>query len=140
MSLLLGQKFGLTWYRLRLLGFLACDEPKISGNFGFKDHDGIGIQSETISLLSEVRRIHYSSITDLTSGRRKPRRYPSDWSSAGWTANLNWKFKLTISSRCTFVHQLLHFASRLPSGTKAPFRSGQFCNPMPWRKHSQSYH
>ena len=24
-------------YRLSAFGFLACDEPKISGNFGFKD-------------------------------------------------------------------------------------------------------
>lgn len=24
-------------YRLSVFGFLACDEPKISGNFGFKD-------------------------------------------------------------------------------------------------------
>lgn len=24
-------------YRLSVLGFLACDEPKIDGNFGFKD-------------------------------------------------------------------------------------------------------
>lgn len=24
-------------YRLSVLGFLACDEPKVDGNFGFKD-------------------------------------------------------------------------------------------------------
>lgn len=24
-------------YRLSAFGFLACDEPKVSGNFGFKD-------------------------------------------------------------------------------------------------------
>jgi carboxylesterase type B len=24
-------------YRISVLGFLACDEPKIDGNFGFKD-------------------------------------------------------------------------------------------------------
>jgi len=24
-------------YRVSVLGFLACDEPKIDGNFGFKD-------------------------------------------------------------------------------------------------------
>jgi carboxylesterase type B len=25
------------WHRLSVLGFLACDQPNISGNFGFKD-------------------------------------------------------------------------------------------------------
>ena len=24
-------------YRLSAFGFLACDEPKVAGNFGFKD-------------------------------------------------------------------------------------------------------
>lgn len=24
-------------YRLSVLGFLACDEPRVDGNFGFKD-------------------------------------------------------------------------------------------------------
>ena len=24
-------------YRLSVFGFLACDEPKVAGNFGFKD-------------------------------------------------------------------------------------------------------
>ncbi|KAH8988482.1 carboxylesterase [Lactarius akahatsu] len=78
-------------YRLSAFGFLACDKPKIEGNFGFKDqwlaldwiHENIsafGGNPENIQ------------ITGLSAGAHS-------------------------------VHQLLHHASRLPPGVKAPFTS-----------------
>ncbi|KAI0307070.1 Alpha/Beta hydrolase protein [Multifurca ochricompacta] len=78
-------------YRLSVFGFLACDKPRIEGNFGFKDqwmalewvHDNIsafGGDPENIQ------------ITGLSAGAHS-------------------------------VHQLLHHASRLPPGVKAPFTS-----------------
>jgi len=50
-------------YRLSVFGFLACDMPRIEGNFGFKDqwmalewvHDNIGVFGGETSLFSALR-------------------------------------------------------------------------------------
>ncbi|KAH9060929.1 carboxylesterase [Lactarius vividus] len=78
-------------YRLSAFGFLACDKPRIEGNFGFKDqwlalewiHENIG------AFGGDPENIQ---ITGLSAGAHS-------------------------------VHQLLHHASRLSLGVKAPFTS-----------------
>ncbi|KAK7470775.1 hypothetical protein VKT23_002193 [Stygiomarasmius scandens] len=78
-------------YRLSAFGFLACDEPKISGNFGFKDQ----------------------------------------WLALEWVRDNIACFGgdpdnvqiMGLSAGAHSVHQILHHASHLPKGLKAPFRS-----------------
>ena len=118
-------------YRLSAFGFLACDEPKISGNFGFKDQWlALEYIKANISAFggavypSFAIFLHRSSISDWASNHRKPRQHPSDWSLGRLdilisTGNQN----LTARVGAHSVHQLLHFASRLPAGATAPFRS-----------------
>ncbi|KAI0760613.1 carboxylesterase [Fomes fomentarius] len=78
-------------YRLSAFGFLASDEPKIDGNFGFKDQ---------WLALSWVR----DNIKAFGGN-------PDDIQLSG------------LSAGAHSVHQLLHHASRLPEGVKAPFDS-----------------
>ncbi|KAF7356947.1 Carboxylic ester hydrolase [Mycena venus] len=78
-------------YRLSAFGFLACDKPSISGNFGFKD--------QWLALEWIKDNIH-SFGGD-----------PENIQIAG------------LSAGAHSVHQLLHFASHLPKGVKAPFNS-----------------
>ena len=59
-------------YRLSAFGFLACDEPKISGNFGFKDQwlaleyikDNIAAFGG--SAYSSLVIIHHSNLISIT--------------------------------------------------------------------------
>ncbi|KAJ7272575.1 Alpha/Beta hydrolase protein [Mycena haematopus] len=78
-------------YRLSAFGFLACDKPAISGNFGFKDQWLAleWIKENIVSFGGDPENIQ---ITGLSAGAHS-------------------------------VHQLLHFASRLPQGVQAPFNS-----------------
>ncbi|KAA1466532.1 carboxylesterase [Dentipellis sp. KUC8613] len=78
-------------YRLSAFGFLACDEPKVDGNFGFKDQ----------WLALEWIRDNIEAF----GGN------PNDIQLTG------------LSAGAHSVHQLLHRASRLPAGVKAPFHS-----------------
>ncbi|KAJ7228409.1 Alpha/Beta hydrolase protein [Mycena pura] len=78
-------------YRLSAFGFLACDTPAISGNFGFKD--------QWLALLW---------IRDNIS------------SFGGDPGNVQIS---GLSAGAHSVHQLLHYASRLPKGVSAPFCS-----------------
>jgi hypothetical protein len=115
-------------YRLSAFGFLACDEPRISGNFGFKDQ---WLALEYIKAnISAFGGAVYPSFAiflhhlSISSNHRKPRRHPSDRSLGRLnilisTGNQNLPARVGAHS----VHQLLHFASRLPAGAKAPFRS-----------------
>jgi carboxylesterase type B len=64
-------------YRLSAFGFLACDEPKISGNFGFKDQWlALEYIKANISAfggaISPSVFVDYSSVIDMISNRRKP--------------------------------------------------------------------
>ncbi|KAJ7788664.1 Alpha/Beta hydrolase protein [Mycena olivaceomarginata] len=80
-------------YRLSAFGFLACDKPAISGNFGFKDQ----------WLAVRWIRGEYKCIQ-----------------SEGDPENI----QITgLSAGAHSVHQLLHYASHLPNGVKAPFHS-----------------
>ncbi|KAG2363174.1 Alpha/Beta hydrolase protein [Suillus spraguei] len=81
-------------YRLSVLGFLACDEPKIDGNFGFKD------QWLALQWISE-------NIASFGGD-------PSNVQLSGLSA------ALLTSTRCPFVHQILHHLSHLPPGQKSP--------------------
>ncbi|KAI0628606.1 carboxylesterase [Trametes polyzona] len=78
-------------YRLSAFGFLASDEPKIDGNFGFKDQwlALLWIRDNIQAFGGDPDNVQ---ITGLSAGAHS-------------------------------VHQLLHHASRLPDGEKAPFRS-----------------
>ncbi|KAI8974859.1 carboxylesterase [Trametes punicea] len=78
-------------YRLSAFGFLASDEPKIDGNFGFKDQwlALLWIRDNIQAFGGDPENVQ---ITGLSAGAHS-------------------------------VHQLLHHASRLPDGEKAPFRS-----------------
>jgi len=101
-------------YRLSAFGFLACDEPKISGNFGFKD---------------QWLALEYIKANISAFGGN-----PDDIQVTG------------LSAGAHSVHQLLHFASRLPTGTKAPFRSAVLqsnaiaTNPKTLKDHRPQYH
>ncbi|KAI0068602.1 carboxylesterase [Artomyces pyxidatus] len=92
-------------YRLSAFGFLACDQPQIEGNFGFKDQ----------WLALEWVKEHIQAF----GGN------PEDIQLTG------------LSAGAHSVHQLLHYASRLPPGAVAPFRSailqsnGIAANPKP---------
>ncbi|KAH8115897.1 carboxylesterase [Phellopilus nigrolimitatus] len=78
-------------YRLSAFGFLACDDPRIEGNFGFKDQ-WLALQwiKENVSSFGGVPE--NIQVTGLSAGAHS-------------------------------VHQLLHYASHLPEGLEAPFRS-----------------
>ncbi|KAI0667255.1 carboxylesterase [Trametes maxima] len=78
-------------YRLAAFGFLASDQPKIDGNFGFKDQwlALLWIRDNIEAFGGDPDNVQ---ITGLSAGAHS-------------------------------VHQLLHHASRLPDGEKAPFRS-----------------
>ncbi|KAI1785950.1 carboxylesterase [Ganoderma leucocontextum] len=78
-------------YRLSAFGFLASDEPKIDGNFGFKD------QWLALQWVRENIKAFGGN--------------PEDIQISG------------LSAGAHSVHQLLHHASRLPDGVKAPFDS-----------------
>ncbi|KAI0314464.1 carboxylesterase [Amylostereum chailletii] len=78
-------------YRLSAFGFLACDEPKVEGNFGFKDQ----------WLALEWVKDNISAF----GGN------PEDIQVSG------------LSAGAHSVHQILHHASRLLLGVKAPFTS-----------------
>ncbi|KAI0353921.1 carboxylesterase [Trametes cingulata] len=78
-------------YRLSAFGFLASDEPKIDGNFGFKD--------QWLALLWIRDNI---------------KAFGGDPDNVQVTG---------LSAGAHSVHQLLHHASRLPDGEKAPFRT-----------------
>ncbi|KAI0053722.1 carboxylesterase [Auriscalpium vulgare] len=78
-------------YRLSVFGYLASDEPKVEGNFGFKDQ---WLALEWVKANIEV-----------FGGD------PDDIQVTG------------LSAGAHSVHQLLHHASKLPSGTNAPFQS-----------------
>ncbi|KAI0641364.1 carboxylesterase [Trametes meyenii] len=78
-------------YRLAAFGFLASDQPKIDGNFGFKDQwlALLWIRDNIKAFGGDPDNVQ---ITGLSAGAHS-------------------------------VHQLLHHASRLPEGEKAPFHS-----------------
>ncbi|KAH9888028.1 carboxylesterase [Cubamyces lactineus] len=78
-------------YRLSAFGFLASDEPKIDGNFGFKDQwlALLWIRDNIKAFGGDPDHVQ---VTGLSAGAHS-------------------------------VHQLLHHASRLPEGEKAPFRT-----------------
>ncbi|RPD60223.1 carboxylesterase [Lentinus tigrinus ALCF2SS1-7] len=78
-------------YRLSAFGFLASDEPKIDGNFGFKDQwlALLWIRDNIKAFGGDPDNIQ---VTGLSAGAHS-------------------------------VHQLLHHASRLPDGVRAPFNS-----------------
>ncbi|EMD35663.1 hypothetical protein CERSUDRAFT_157551 [Gelatoporia subvermispora B] len=78
-------------YRLSAFGFLACDEPRVEGNFGFKD--------QWLALLWVRDNI------EAFGGN------PDNIQISG------------LSAGAHSVHQLLHYASRLPEGKTAPFNS-----------------
>ncbi|KAJ7623573.1 Alpha/Beta hydrolase protein [Roridomyces roridus] len=78
-------------YRLSAFGFLACDTPSVSGNFGFKD------QWLALEWIKE----------NVAAFGGDPENIQITGLSAGAHA----------------VHQLLHRASHLPPGLKAPFHS-----------------
>ncbi|KAJ7807259.1 Alpha/Beta hydrolase protein [Mycena olivaceomarginata] len=78
-------------YRLSAFGFLACDKPAISGNFGFKD------QWLALEWIKE----------NIASFGGDPDNIQINGLSAGAHS----------------VHQILHFASHLPTGVQAPFNS-----------------
>ncbi|KAI0754151.1 carboxylesterase [Daedaleopsis nitida] len=78
-------------YRLSAFGFLACDEPKIDGNFGFKDQ--------------------WLALLWIRDNIKAFGGNPDDIQVTG------------LSAGAHSVHQLLHHASRLPDGVKAPFNS-----------------
>ncbi|KAI0077724.1 alpha/beta-hydrolase [Panus rudis PR-1116 ss-1] len=85
-------------YRLSAFGFLASDEPRVDGNFGFKD--------QWLALLWV--REHIASFGGMFSIYWSD---PDDIQVSG------------LSAGAHSVHQLLHHASRLPEGVPAPFRS-----------------
>ncbi|KAI0765875.1 carboxylesterase [Trametes elegans] len=78
-------------YRLSAFGFLASDEPRIDGNFGFQDQwlALLWIRDNINAFGGDPDNVQ---ITGLSAGAHS-------------------------------VHQLLHHASRLPDGEKAPFRT-----------------
>ncbi|OSD05090.1 carboxylesterase [Trametes coccinea BRFM310] len=78
-------------YRLSAFGFLASDQPKIDGNFGFKDQ--------------------WLALLWIRDNIKAFGGNPDDVQVTG------------LSAGAHSVHQLLHHASRLPSGEKAPFRT-----------------
>ncbi|KAI0717067.1 carboxylesterase [Earliella scabrosa] len=78
-------------YRLSAFGFLASDEPKVDGNFGFKDQ--------------------WLAMVWIRENIQAFGGNPDDIQLTG------------LSAGAHSVHQLLHHASRLPDGVKAPFHS-----------------
>ncbi|KAJ7806788.1 Alpha/Beta hydrolase protein [Mycena olivaceomarginata] len=78
-------------YRLSAFGFLACDKPAISGNFGFKDQ-WLAVRWIRENINAFGGDPENIQITGLSAGAHS-------------------------------VHQLLHYASHLPNGVKAPFHS-----------------
>ncbi|KII85983.1 hypothetical protein PLICRDRAFT_667399 [Plicaturopsis crispa FD-325 SS-3] len=78
-------------YRLSVFGFLACDEPKVDGNFGFKDQ-WLALQWVKENIAAFGGDPDNIQIIGLSAGAHS-------------------------------VHQILHHASRLPEGQKAPFHS-----------------
>jgi carboxylesterase type B len=63
-------------YRLSVFGFLACDKPRIEGNFGFKDQwvalewirDNIGAFGGMMSGLADVRNSHFTIYPSTMTG------------------------------------------------------------------------
>ncbi|KAF9046824.1 alpha/beta-hydrolase [Hymenopellis radicata] len=77
-------------YRLSAFGFLACDEPKVAGNFGFKDQ-WMGLEWIRDNIAAFGGNPENITIQGLSAGAHS-------------------------------VHQILHHASRLRKGVKAPFQ------------------
>jgi hypothetical protein len=118
-------------YRLSAFGFLACDKPRIEGNFGFKDQwmalewirDNIGAFGGKTGGLAGTR--NFIRLNNTTGD-------PENIQVTGLSAGKSNAFsaKISYSSKhnsklvgAHSVHQLLHHASRLPPGVKAPFMS-----------------
>ncbi|EJD05621.1 carboxylesterase [Fomitiporia mediterranea MF3/22] len=78
-------------YRLSAFGFLACDSPRIEGNFGFKDQ-WLALEWIKDNISAFGGDPENIQLTGLSAGAHS-------------------------------VHQILHHASCLPEGRKAPFRS-----------------
>ncbi|KAF5370021.1 hypothetical protein D9758_001163 [Tetrapyrgos nigripes] len=96
-------------YRLSAFGFLASDQPKINGNFGFKD------QWLALKWCSEnIDRFGGLSKFPLALGNESMK------SLAGDPENIQ---ILGLSAGAHSVHQILHHVSRLPEGMRAPFKS-----------------
>jgi Carboxylesterase family len=74
-------------YRLSVFGFLACDEPRIEGNFGFKDqwmafewiHDNIGTFGGMMGGLSDARNSHF-----ILQHDRRPKKYSNHRVISRW--------------------------------------------------------
>ncbi|OCH89198.1 carboxylesterase [Obba rivulosa] len=94
-------------YRLSAFGFLACDQPRIDGNFGFKD--------QWLALLW-IR-------DNIEAFGGNPSNIQVTGLSAGRFAKYCTIAKADFLSGAHSVHQLLHHASRLPKGQRAPFQS-----------------
>ncbi|KAL5521522.1 hypothetical protein ACEPAF_2270 [Sanghuangporus sanghuang] len=80
-------------YRLSAFGFLACDNPRVEGNFGFKDQ-WLALEWIKANISAFGGNPDNIQLTGLSAGAHS-------------------------------VHQILHHASRLPEGQKAPFRSAR---------------
>ncbi|KAH9479263.1 putative esterase [Psilocybe cubensis] len=78
-------------YRLSAFGFIACDKPKLTGNYGFKDQ-WVALEWIKANIEAFGGNPNDIQITGLSAGAHS-------------------------------VHQLLHHASLLPEGKKAPFNS-----------------
>jgi carboxylesterase type B len=78
-------------YRLSAFGFLACDEPRLNGNYGFKD------QWLALEWVKKNISVFGGDPEDITV--------------------------LGLSAGAHSVHQLLHYASRLPETETSPFHS-----------------
>jgi len=97
-------------YRLSAFGFLACDEPKISGNFGFKDQ-WLALEwvRDNIACFGGCLHVKLAVFRRLILLR--------------WIGDPDNVQIMGLSAGAHSVHQILHHASRLPKGLKAPFRS-----------------
>ncbi|KAI9513297.1 carboxylesterase [Russula earlei] len=118
-------------YRLSAFGFLACDNPRIEGNFGFKDQwvalewirDNISAFGGEIDGLAGILSSYFSALPFNTTG--DPGNIQLTGLSAGKCYDL-YGVHLSVTWEIVgahSVHQLLHHASRLPPGVKAPFTS-----------------
>ncbi|KAL5476704.1 hypothetical protein ACEPAI_2890 [Sanghuangporus weigelae] len=80
-------------YRLSAFGFLASDNPRVEGNFGFKDQ-WLALEWIKANISAFGGDPDNIQLTGLSAGAHS-------------------------------VHQILHHASRLPEGQKAPFRGAR---------------
>jgi Carboxylesterase family len=133
-------------YRLSAFGFLACDEPKISGNFGFKDQwmaleyikDNISaFGGKVLSLFALCYVCGNHLGFDFSNIRRKPRRHPSDRSFCRLHNQSQLEIEIypfvqvhTRSISCYTLPRACPQAQRRHSALP-------FYNLMQWRKHSR---